>query len=46
VKTISLDAGTYMNRITVQYDVDGMDSLPVAIGIITRKEPGIVMVNE
>jgi hypothetical protein len=46
VKTITLDAGTYMNRITVQYDVDGIDSIPVAVGIITRKEPGITMTNE
>lgn len=46
VKTISLDAGTYMNRITVQYDVDGIDSLPVVMGIVTRKDPGRMHVDE
>jgi hypothetical protein len=30
----------------VQYDIDGLDSIPVAVGIITRKEPGITMTNE
>jgi hypothetical protein len=46
VKTISIDAGTYMNRITAQYDIAGMDSLPVVIGIVTRKDPGRMHVDE
>jgi hypothetical protein len=46
IKTISLDAGTYMNRITVQYDFDGADSIPVAIGIVLRKDPGVIMADE
>jgi hypothetical protein len=46
VKTISLDAGTYLNRISVQYDVEGVDSLPVVIGIITRKDPGVMRIDE
>jgi len=46
VKTISLDAGTYLNRISVQYDVEGLDSLPVVIGIITRKDPGVMHIDE
>ena len=45
-KTVSLDAGTYMNRITVQYDFDGTDSIPVAIGIVLRKDPGVIMADE
>lgn len=45
-KTVSLDAGTYLNRISVQYDVEGLDSLPVVIGIITRKDPGVMHIDE
>ncbi len=46
VKTLSLDAGTYLNRISVQYDAEGLDSLPVVIGIITRKDPGVMHIDE
>lgn len=46
MKTISLDAGSYFNRISVQYDVAGLDSIPVVIGIITRKDPGVMHIDE
>lgn len=45
-KTISLDAGSSMNRITVDYQVDGQDSIPVVIGVITRPEPGVILADE
>lgn len=45
-KTVSLDAGTYMNRVTVRYDAEGVDSIPVAIGIALRKEPGAIVADE
>lgn len=46
MKTISLDAGSYFNRISVEYDVEGLDSIPVVIGIITRKDPGVMHIDE
>jgi hypothetical protein len=46
VKTVSLDAGTYMNRISVVYSSPGLDSIPVVVGIATRKEPGVLYANE
>jgi len=45
-KTISLDAGSYMNRISVVLSSPGMDSIPVVIGIATRKDPGVIHVDE
>jgi hypothetical protein len=45
-KTISLDAGSNMNRITVDYQVDGQDSIPVVIGVITRPDPGVILADE
>ncbi|GAA4335228.1 DUF4861 family protein [Flaviaesturariibacter amylovorans] len=44
-KTISLDAGTQLNRITVRYDNAG-DSLPVAIGIVRRASAGVQLLDE
>lgn len=45
-KTISLDAGSQLNRITVAYKANGSDSLPVVAGIITRKGSGVKYLNE
>jgi hypothetical protein len=45
-KTISLDAGTYMNRISVEYRAEGVDSLPIAMGIVLRKDPGVIHADE
>ncbi|SMO48660.1 DUF4861 family protein [Solitalea koreensis] len=44
-KTISLDAGSQLNRIDVQYDFPGTN-LPVTIGITKRTEPGVISLNE
>ena len=46
VKTISLDAGSQMSRIGVVYQFDRTTLLPVAAGIIKRKELGTIWLNE
>lgn len=45
-KTISLDAGSQLSRVSAQFSYDGTDSLPVAIGIVRRAEPGSSLLNE
>jgi hypothetical protein len=45
VKTISLDAGSRMNRISVQYNYTGGEPLPAVIGIVKRKEEGRVLLD-
>ena len=45
-KTVSLDAGSQLSRIEVSYSYSNNDSLPVVVGIIKRKEPGTVMLDE
>ena len=45
-KTISLDAGSQLNKIEVNYNYTGNDSLPVVVGIIKRKEKGLMMLDE
>ncbi|MFA4869901.1 MAG: DUF4861 family protein [Pedobacter sp.] len=44
-KTISLDAGSHMNKIEAAYTYDG-DVLPVAVGIVKRKEAGTILMDE
>jgi hypothetical protein len=44
-KTISLDAGSRMNRIAAQYSYAGTGTLPVVIGIVKRKEEGKVLLD-
>lgn len=47
-KTISLDAGSQLNKIEVnyQYNDDARDSLPIVIGIIKRPEEGFELLNK
>ncbi|HKG04826.1 MAG TPA: DUF4861 family protein [Pedobacter sp.] len=45
MKTISLDAGSRMNRIAANYTYSDGSALPVVIGIVKRKEPGKVLIN-
>ena len=45
VKTISLDAGSQLNRVEVKYD-GAIENLPVAVGIIRRKDRGAMYLNE
>ncbi|MGF6846414.1 unsaturated rhamnogalacturonyl hydrolase [Chitinophaga sp. W3I9] len=44
-KTISLDAGSQLNKMQVQYSFKGND-IPVVTGIVKRKEPGTVLLDE
>ena len=45
VKTISLDAGSQLNRVEVKYE-GAIENLPVAVGIIRRKDRGVMYMNE
>jgi hypothetical protein len=47
IKKISLDAGSQLNKVEATFDF-GTDtaSLPVVIGIVKRKEPGTIFMNE
>lgn len=44
-KTISLDAGSHLNRVEAVYTYSG-DVLPVVVGIVKRKEPGAILMDE
>lgn len=45
-KTISIDAGSRMNRVEVQYTTQGEEALPVAAGIVQRDKPGETLAEE
>ncbi|MCD0472347.1 DUF4861 family protein [Flavobacterium sp. JAS] len=45
-KTISLDAGSQLNRIENVYSFDGNKPMPVVVGIIRRPEAGFISLNE
>ncbi|MCD0468800.1 DUF4861 family protein [Flavobacterium sp. JAS] len=45
-KTISLDAGSQLNRIENVYSFDSEKPLPVVVGIIKRPENGTITLNE
>lgn len=45
-KTISLDAGSQLNRVENVYTYDNNKPLPVVVGIIKRPETGIISLNE
>ncbi|SHF44897.1 DUF4861 family protein [Pedobacter caeni] len=45
-KTISLDAGSHLNRVEASYQYDGTEDLPVVVGIIKRAEPGKLLLDE
>lgn len=46
VKTISIDAGSQLNRIENVYSFDGNNPLEVVVGIIRREKPGVISLNE
>lgn len=46
VKTISLDAGSQLNRIEANYQYNNNSALPVVVGIIKRKQPGTILLDE
>ena len=45
-KTISLDAGSQLNRIENVYTFEGNESMPVVVGIVRRPEAGNISLNE
>ena len=45
-KTISLDAGSRLNRIENVFLYEGANPLPVVVGIVKRPEAGIISLNE
>ena len=45
-KTISLDAGSRLNRIENVFLYEGANPLPVVVGIVKRPEAGIILLNE
>ncbi|MFL9829322.1 DUF4861 family protein [Flavobacterium sp. ST-87] len=45
-KTISIDAGSQLNRIENQFTFDGNKPMPVVVGIIKRPEAGNILLNE
>jgi hypothetical protein len=46
IKTITLDAGSQLNKISVQYFTSDLEEIPVVTGIITRKQLGVKYLNE
>ncbi len=46
IKTITLDAGCQLNKVSVQYNYAGAGNLPLVIGIIKRPEGGVELLNE
>jgi hypothetical protein len=45
-KTVSLDAGSQLNKVSVEYKYADSDNLPMVVGIIKRPEPGAALLNE
>lgn len=45
-KTISLDAGSQLNRISVSYNYSGDEVLPFAIGVVKRDGAGVQLLDE
>lgn len=45
-KIISLDAGSQLNKIQTTYSFTGKNTLPIAIGIVKRKENGKMLLDE
>ncbi|MBS7254007.1 DUF4861 family protein [Flavobacterium branchiicola] len=46
IKTISIDAGSQLNRIENVYTFNDSKPLPVVVGIIRRDKPGVISLNE
>ncbi len=46
IKTISLDAGSQLNRVEATYQFDQTSDLAVAAGIVKRKASGVIWLNE
>jgi len=46
VKTVSLDAGSQLNKMSVRYTLSQGDSLAVVAGIVKRPAPGTILLDE
>lgn len=46
VKTISIDAGSQLNKVVANYTIDENKALPFVTGIIKRKEQGQMLLDE
>jgi hypothetical protein len=46
VKTISLDAGSQLSRVEANYQYSNISELPIVVGVIKRKEPGKMLLDE
>lgn len=46
VKTISIDAGSQLHKVTATYVFKGLPKLPVAVGIVKRTQPGVEYLDE
>ena len=46
IKTVSIDAGSQLNRIENLYTFYDNKPLPVVVGIIRREKPGVILLNE
>jgi hypothetical protein len=46
IKTISLDAGSQLNKIEASYYYADSAALPLVVGIIKRKDPGTLLLDE
>lgn len=46
IKTISIDAGSQLNRVENVYTFDGDKPLPVVVGIVRRATAGTISLNE
>jgi len=45
-KTISLDAGSHLNRVEAEYTYADDSALPIVVGIVKRAEPGTILMDE
>ncbi|MEZ4905251.1 MAG: DUF4861 family protein [Spirosomataceae bacterium] len=45
-KTVSLDAGSQLSRMEATYSYDQTEPLPLVVGIIRRKDPGKMLLDE
>lgn len=45
-KTISIDAGSQLHKVEALYTADGLDVLPVAVGVIKRDQSGTILLDE
>lgn len=45
-KTISLDAGSQLNKTEINYTISGQDTMLAAVGIVKRKEAGAMLFDE